>query len=545
MSEQQTPGNDFEDRLLVRLKAAVAERGAAEAGSETAASAGWRWRRPARLALGGAAALAVAAVVLIFNSGGDSASKAFAVERQEGGGVTIRVYSLEDASGLEKALEDAGIEAQVTWLPAGVTCREPHFTPSTAKTSLGGTIGGMTISGPAPAVTIGVMSAQQYRERRREYRRGEISEGEYRESTPNVSIDPAELRSDQSVVLFGSPEPYGGDPEGGYQARFAIAEGPVEPCKPVTAPAPSIGAIGLPQVEVSDAPTGALPAAGQFLYAKTKVVELQGWEPDGPGTGSKAKPRHFTANLLGPEGNALPALVPTAKEVWTAPDGRTRVREALGRIDFLSSADQRRWEDAGSPPPFAYDPDEHHVGRDSSGRLVKEFASHSWRGRHVFSNVPRLSRLPTEPEALRLAIENRRAGGAPVDPSPVSSRRGSVTAERLLEILGEPITSPALRAAALNALAEMPGIGLDHGVADVAGRRGDALTWVRERGFGRELIFDPRTSRILAEAEMIFGPSSTGEYGVPVGTVFRETAYLQSGVVDSTHETAAEARGGP
>lgn len=366
MSERQTQGKDFEERLLIRLKAVVAERGAAEAGSEAAApvAARQRWRRPARLVLGGAAALAVAAVVLVFSSGGDNASKAFAVEPQEGGGVTIKVYSLEDASGLEKALEDAGIKAQVTWLPAGETCREPHFTPSTAKTSLGGTVGGMTMAGPAPAMTIGVMSPQQYRERRREYRHGEISAGEYRESTPNISLDPAHFRPDQSVVLFGSPEPYDGDPEGGFQARFAIAEGPVQPCKPVTAPAASIGAIGVPQGEASDAPAEAPPAAGQFLYTKTKVVELQGWEPDGRGTGSRTKPRHFTTNLLGPEGNALPALVPTAKEVWTAPDGRTRVREALGRIDFLSSADQRRWEDAGSPPPFAYDPSEHDVRRD-------------------------------------------------------------------------------------------------------------------------------------------------------------------------------------
>jgi hypothetical protein len=276
------------------------------------------------------------------------------------------------------------------------------------------------------------------------------------------------------------------------------------------------------------------PESGQFLYTKTKVAQLQGWEPDGRGAGTKAKPRHFTANLLGPKANALPALVPTNKEVWTAPDGTTRVREALGRIEFLSPADQRRWEDAGSPPPFAYDPDEHDVGRDGSGRLVKEFPSRDWRGRHAFANVTKLSRLPTEPEALRLAIENRSAGNSPVDPSPARSHRGGVTAERLMEILTEPLTGPALRAAAIDALAELPGIGFERGVTDVAGRRGDALTWVRDRGFGRELIFDPDTSEILAEAEMIFGPSATTEYGgVPAGTPYRETAYLHSRIVGS------------
>ncbi len=144
--------------------------------------------------------------------------------------------------------------------------------------------------------------------------------------------------------------------------------------------------------------------------------------------------------------------------------------------------------------------------------------------------------LPTEPEALRLAVEHRRGSSSPLDPSPANSPRGGATVERLLEILSEPITSPALRAAAFNALAEIPGIGFERDVADAAGRRGDAISWVRESGFGRRFIFDPRTGKILAEAEMIFGPKATSEYGVPAGTPFRETAYLQSGIVDSTHK---------
>jgi len=543
-----------DDATLKARRATLVD--AVSPGGQASPPATDRRRRGLRLVLA-AAAIALAGLVLIINSGGDSTSRAFAVEPQEGGGVAIKIYSLEDASGLEMALERAGIPAQVNWLPAGMTCRGRRLTPSTAKTSMGGRTRGFEMAGPAPALTIGVMSPQQYRERWRAYRRGDLSKGEARESIPNVSLDPGSFRPDQSVVISGSPDPHAGDPEGGFEARFRIVEGPVDPCKPVLEPASSIGAIGFPQgagggaalaprgdearrgavvTEAPDAPAEAPPPPGQFLYTRTKVVELQGWEPDGPGTGSKASPRRFTANLLGPEADALPALVSTAKEVWTTPEGRTRVREALDRIDFLSSTDQRRWEDAGSPLPFVYDPTEHDVRRDSSGHLVKEYPSHSWRGRHVFSNVPKLSGLPTDPAELRLAIERRPAGSERVGPSPVRSHRGAVTAERLMEILTEPITSSALRAAALNALAEIPGIALEHSVADVAGRRGDAIAWVRERGFGRELIFDPRTSRVLAQAEMIFGPPSTGEYGVPAGTVFRETAYLQSGNVRSTHE---------
>lgn len=505
-----------DDATLKARRAALVD--AVDSGGQDPQPGPGRSRRVPRLALGAAMAIAAIAVALIVSAGGDNAPAAFAVEPQEGGGVTIKVYSLEDAAGLEGALEDAGIPAQVTWLPAGKFCREPHFTPSRAKLPGGGSLSGFVSGGPG-TLTISVGSTQGSRKR----------------PLANANLDPAAFGPGQSVVLSGSPKPFDGDPEGGYEARFQVAEGPVEPCKPVSAPAGSVGSIAIPPgtgAEASDPAPQSPPGPGQFLYTKTMVVQLQGWEPDGPGAGPRTAPRRFTTNLLGPEGHALPALVTTLKEVWMARAGNTRERETLGRVEFLSKPDQRYWEDAGSPPPFAYDPAEHEVKRDSSGRPVKEYASRSWRGSHEFANVAKLSKLPTEPEALRLVIENRSGGSSPVDASPVHSHRGEVTAERLMEILSEPITSPSLRAAAVDALAEIPGIGLEHGVTDAAGRRGDAITWVRDRGFGRRIIFDPRTSAVLAEAEVIFDAKAAEYPGVPDGTAFRETAYLQSEVVD-------------
>lgn len=581
MKQNRDTDSGFEQRLLEELTAVVTERGAKQATEAEGATPTPAWRRVPRLALGAVAVLIAAAAVLVFNSGGDNPPRAFAVEPQEGGGVTIKIYSLEDASGLEQALEEAGIKAQVTWLPAGMTCREPHFTPSIVHLPGGGTLGGMTMGGPGVGgMTFGIGSTQQWRERVGKYMRavmhGEIpAGGEHGESIPNLNLDPQAFRPDQSVVLSGAPAPYGGDPEGGSVAMMGIAEGPVEPCEAVSAPNGS-APFGLPPsagggpdytpvgdktlrqtaiaealrqtaavAAASDTPVGAPPAPGQFLYAKAKVVDLQGWLPEGPGTGSKSNPRYFTAHIPGNYPNAPTALVPTLKEVWAAPDGKTHVRETLGRVNFFSDADQRRWEDAGSPPPWAFDPSGHDVSRDSSGRLMKEFASESWRGRRVFSHVSQLSNAPTEPEALRLAIEHRRGGSSPVDASPADSLRGGATVERLLEILSEPIASPALRAAAFNALAEIPGIGFERDVTDGAGRRGDAIAWARERGFGRRYIFDPRTSKMLAQAEVIFKAKAAGYPGVRDGTVFRETAYLQSRIVDSAPETAGDAGGGP
>jgi hypothetical protein len=560
VSPGQKPKPDFEQRLLARLKAVVVERGAAasaaEAAEAQAATPAWRRRGP-RLALGAGVALAAIAVALIVSAGGDNPSKAFAVEPQQGGGVKIKIYSLEDASGLEQALKEAGIKAQVTWLPAGKVCREPHYTPTIVHLPGGGSFGGGTMTGPG-GITIGIGSTKASREGLGKHMRGEISADEL----ANVNLDPEAFRPDQSVVLSGTPVPYGGDPEGGSITKMGVAEGPVEPCKLVPALPSGFGAFGSTEgggpaytprgdkalsqaaaaadlrqaahsAEASDTSVEAPPTPGQFLYTKTEVTQLEGWLPKGDGKGSKSHPRYFVP-INDP--SARYALVPALKEVWTAPDGKTHVRETLGRVNFLSGANQGLWEDAGSPPPWAFDPSEHDVSRDSSGRPAKDFAAKSFRGRREFTYMSRLSRLPTESEALRLAVENRDGGSSPLEPSPASSRRGGATVERLLEILSEPIASPALRAAAFNALAEIPGIGFERDVADAAGRRDDAISWVRESGFGRRFIFDPHTGEVLAEAEMIFGPKATEQYGAPAGTPYRETAYLQSGIVDSTHE---------
>jgi hypothetical protein len=284
-------------------------------------------------------------VVLIISSGGGGTSRAFAVEPHAGGGVAIKIYGLEGAAELEEALERAGIPAQVDWLKAQTTCAERKLTPSTVRTSMGGKARGIEISGPTPALTIGVMTTAQYRAISRADRGRALAGDRQGDSIPNISFDPRSFRPGQSVVIVGSPEPHGGDPEGGYRASVEVVEGPVPACVPVPEAAGSIGAIaGTGDKASAAAAAAALPKPGQFLFTKTEVVQLQAWEQGGRGTGTKAHPRHFTTKLVNPESNALPAFVPTTKEVWTAADGETRVRETLGQIEFLSPADQRRWE---------------------------------------------------------------------------------------------------------------------------------------------------------------------------------------------------------
>lgn len=251
MKTRRDHGGNFEEKLLDELRNVVARQGAEEEDSAATSSRSPARRRAPRLALGAAAVLAAAAAALVLNSGGESTPRAFAVEPQDGGGVTIKVYSPEDAAGLEAALGEFGIRSQVTWLPAGMACREPHFTPSTVKNAMGGTNGGMSMAGPGPAMTIGVMTADQYRALQGEYRSGEISEGEFNDSTGNIILDPTQFRPDQSVVISGAPGPspdldvvvngakgpFKVNPEGGTETHFAVAEGAVEPCEPVAVPA--------------------------------------------------------------------------------------------------------------------------------------------------------------------------------------------------------------------------------------------------------------------------------------------------------------------
>jgi hypothetical protein len=288
----------------------------------------------------------------------------------------------------------------------------------------------------------------------------------------------------------------------------------------------------------SDQPAMSAPGPGQFLYLKTKLVELQGWLPDVPGMGPKSNPRYFTAHVPGIYPDAPVALVPTSREFWISRDGSAHTREILGRVDFLSAADQRRWESAGSPPPFAFDPGEHRVRRDGSGRLVKEGKSSQARGVFLDYGVfPDLSDLPTDPEALRRTVEGSPSGRPLIAGSMPDASRNSDTIEKLTTILTRPTAPPALRAAAFNALAEIPGTTLHAGVTDVAGRQGDAIAWESEphSGFQHQFIFDPRTSEVLADAQVLATPGAASDYGVAAGTVFRETAYLRAEIVDGTH----------
>jgi hypothetical protein len=279
-----------------------------------------------------------------------------------------------------------------------------------------------------------------------------------------------------------------------------------------------------------------IPGPGQLLYKKTKQLELKSWIPGGAsmGGGVMTRPGAFTA------------LMPTTNEEWLAPDGAGRDREVAGTPRFLTSEEQTRWQAAGSRLPAPFDPEYQHKYRSSFLHAIElregvvDWEHPALKGFHF----PDTSSLPTEPEALRHAVESNRISVSGFNLMNPSAKRldAKETIDELFNILQEGyVSTPQLRAAIFNALAELPGIEVDTDATDFLGRHGYAVGTTDHAGGGFEYIFDPRTSEVLADRDFIGNPAGDRFLkGVSAGTTIRETAYLKSGVVDSTHETAAE-----
>ena len=78
--------------------------------------------------LGVAAAVVVALVVVLPTMGSDGAhNQAFAVTENADGTVTVEIKSIEDAEGLQRQLQEAGVPAAVYYLPPGKACSPREF----------------------------------------------------------------------------------------------------------------------------------------------------------------------------------------------------------------------------------------------------------------------------------------------------------------------------------------------------------------------------------------------------------------------------------
>jgi hypothetical protein len=335
----------------------------------------------------------------------------------------------------------------------------------------------------------------------------------------------------EGAATFGAPEARNGSARGGFFARrrllaFAAAMGAAAAVAlvlvlntgPTAQPAAAEILHETATVAAATDASAEIPGSGQFYYRKIERVEVMGWLP--PGVDGD-EPGVMQGGVL-PRPDAFKALVPTTSEEWLDAEGSGRFRRVAGSPRFFTDNERSDWEAAGSPPP---------------GEPVLEDEHGPWQG----FRFPDTSSLPTEPEALRHAVE---ANSIEVKGFNLIAPRATHldekdTTEELINILfeGNPMR-PVLRAAIFDALAELPRIELDTDATDFLGRHGDSIRFVdEEAGSGTEFIFDAETSELLASRDFLVGPPrGRYEQGIPAGSTIRETDYLESGVVDSTRE---------
>jgi hypothetical protein len=101
----------FEDQLLGELREVVAARPAPSQSAQKR-----RYSRP--LVLAGAAGAAALAAVAVLAGGGGTTTRAYAVEPLSNDLVVVSISSPTDATGLQSALETAGVPAVVDFDPA-------------------------------------------------------------------------------------------------------------------------------------------------------------------------------------------------------------------------------------------------------------------------------------------------------------------------------------------------------------------------------------------------------------------------------------------
>jgi hypothetical protein len=274
---------------------------------------------------------------------------------------------------------------------------------------------------------------------------------------------------------------------------------------------------------------GASAAAAEVLHTAARVAEKQPQMPtpaqgnrytksedayrvyyDACSIPSKSDATPLTCPAPPPDDWAFSVLVPHIREIWIAPDGSGRLLVKSGEPRFLGPRDEETWEAAGRPE------------LDRPGMSDESFGP----GGLSYTNF---SEYSTDPNELYDLIRKKSEGHGP-----------STDAEMLVlvgDLLRETVAPPDLRAALFRVAARIPGVELVGEVTDPAGRPGIAVARTSDdAGFleRNELVFDPDTSELLAEREVLL--ERVDWIDADPGTVIGYAVYLNSGVVDSTSE---------
>jgi len=237
----------------------------------------------------------------------------------------------------------------------------------------------------------------------------------------------------------------------------------------------------------ADQPTTPPPTAGQFVYTKSESL---------------------FANTTVSKQQTINYFQTQTREAWIGPDGSGRIRETDSPPRFVTSSDRAAWLAAGKPP--------------LTGNLTSD-ETYAAGGLFYLD----LSKLPSDPTELRQLIDKRTVEGGPPGDAETFTIIG--------DLLRETYAPPAVRSALYTIAAQLPGVQLIGAAHDQIGRPGTAIAYV-SNGLSHELIFDPQTSALLGEQTVVDDPAQLNTTA-PAGTVLDWTAYLSSGVVDSSTAT--------
>ncbi len=296
---------------------------------------------------------------------------------------------------------------------------------------------------------------------------------------------------------------------------------------------------------------GPAPAAAAVLDAAASTAASRTPPPLEPGQFWYTRTKGKNVDLLprpAPPPRQFLAAQPSIGEEWWGPTGVWRSRGRYGNPIVLDP-DKAAWIAAGRPPLRTND-----RSWDLRGQQARRFMSWpgvlfprvDWNQQAWNHAAQRLQQLPTDPAALdrRLRDNARRDGLRLPEPEAREWCRRPIQTQRCLDLveadanvdifqaatwlLARPVTPPALRAALFRVLARLEGIRVLGATTDEEGRRGTAVA-ITFDGVRHELLFDPSSSLLLAERDIIV-TSRPEAPRYPVGTTIRSELYLTRAV---------------
>lgn len=267
-------------------------------------------------------------------------------------------------------------------------------------------------------------------------------------------------------------------------ALVVVAVTALLPAGDTGGPSPAAAAVLLHAARAAaKQPATAPPSPGQFVFTKSEGV--------------------FTNTTVPNGGQAFNTVQRYTRQQWIGPDGSGRILQVAGTPQLPTSADRAAWVADGKPNLA-----------DSTGNIDGKWG----RGGLYYLD---LSNVPTDPAALKQLIGQRKLEDGPPGDAETFTIIG--------DLLRDSYAPPAVRSALYKVAAHLPGVQLIGATHDQLGRAGTAVGYP-SHGNTQELIIDPQTSALLAEQTLDNS-----------GTVVGWTAYLSSGIVDSTSATVSTA----